>query len=107
MTVMGGVGAYSYAKTHYPPPSSKAQANVELGPVASIARSTSDSSFFNEHRKIKLNTILGETNGKAGSKAEERGASNFNNASDIEQSVGYIHMASQDNSNTEEKVLLV
>ena len=107
MTVMGGVGTYSYAKTHYPPPSPKVQANVELGPAASISRSTSDSSFFNGQREIKLNTILGETNSKAYSKPEEHEASNFNNASDMEKNVAYIHMASQDNKNTEQKVLLV
>ena len=52
MTVMAGVGAYSYAKTHYPPQSSvgKDGSIVELGTRTSVIRSRARIAFLNNKK---------------------------------------------------------
>ena len=52
MTVMAGVGAYSYAKTHYPPQSSvgKDGSIVELGFRTSVIRKRARIAFLNNKK---------------------------------------------------------
>ena len=113
MTVMAGVGVYSYAKTHYPPQSSvgKDGSIVELGTVTSVIRSKSQNSFF-EQQEIKLNNVLGA--GQNGNTYNNNNNNIESQKSTIERTkssdsngVAYLNMKSDDNNSAEQKVLLV
>ena len=110
---MAGVGAYSYAKTHYPPQSSvgKDGSILELGTHTSVIRSKSQNSFF-EQQEIKLNNVLGA--GQNGNTYNNNNNNIESQKSTIERTkssdsngVAYLNMKSDDNNSAEQKVLLV
>ena len=109
MTVMAGVGVYSYAKRKYPPPPAahKIKASKDNDVPSDILRSRSSESLTNE---LSINNRIGSLSSETsevGPRSDSGSDGSLKHRVADKDGFSYIHMASTANPNKEEKVLLV
>eukprot|EP00944_MAST-04C_sp_MAST-4C-sp1_P012135 g12135.t1 len=110
MTVMAGVGIYSYAKRQYPSPMAQeglTKSKIDTSP--DILRSRSTESFFSND-VLPITNRIGSHSSEisvAGSKGGSGGDGSLKHRITDKDGIPYINMASTSNPNEEEKVLLV